>query len=93
MYVTDDVISWRNSQYIDMSNNSCENVLGLRVAGTEANMLVIMLAWMSQLCDVSFLALTSTEYLWAAATLSTSIGDCWTSVFGAKMYISTFERK
>ena len=43
-------------------------------------MLVIMLAWMSQLCEASFLAVTSTEYLWAVATLSTSIGDFWMSI-------------
>jgi hypothetical protein len=52
-----------------------DDELGFRERGTSENILVIIFAWTAQLCEVSFLAVTSTEYLWAVAILSTSIGD------------------
>ncbi len=37
------------------------DILGLRLGGTLSNMSVSMFAWMAQLEDVSFLAVTRTE--------------------------------
>ena len=47
-----------------------------------------MFACMTQLDEVSFRAVTSTEYRWATVTLSKSIGDFWTSVYDIR--ISTY---
>jgi hypothetical protein len=57
-------------------------LLGFRVLGTLSNMLVSMFAWMAQFDDVSFLAVTSTEYRCATDTLSISTGCGCVSVCG-----------
>jgi hypothetical protein len=58
--------------------------LGWRSGGILSNIAVSIFAWITQLNEVSFLAVTSTEYLCATVMLSKSIGDCCTSVFQKK---------
>jgi len=55
--------------------------LGLRSGGSLSNMSVSMFAWIAQFEDVSFLAVTRTEYRWATVRLSKSIVDGSTSVY------------
>jgi hypothetical protein len=60
--------------------NCGKDVLGFKVGGTTSNMSVSMLAWITQLEEVSLRAVTRIEYRWATVRAIKSIGYSSTSV-------------
>ena len=64
LYVTDDVMSSIGMRLLTPKKKKLEKcLLGFRLGGIMSNMSASMLACMTQLLDVSFRAVTRTEYL------------------------------
>jgi len=67
------------------------NVLGIKAGGTVSNISVSIFAWMAQLADVSFRAVTRMEYLCATVMVIRSIGDSSTSVYPSRRSVRFLE--